>query len=80
MFLIDTIKPKVEINKKLVLIFVRLFKGGELKSYKIKPVLFLFTLGLLAATKKIFKRNNKVFCFGVHRSLMMNNILPTFAF
>jgi hypothetical protein len=35
------------------------FKRGELRAYKIKPVLFLFALGLLAATKTLFKRNEK---------------------
>ena len=59
MFLIDAIKPKVE-NKKLVLFFARLFMGGESKAYKIKPALFLFALGLLAATKTLFERNEKL--------------------
>ena len=33
--------------------------GGNLGEYKIKPVMFLFMLGLLAATKTLFKRNKK---------------------
>jgi hypothetical protein len=33
-----------------------IFRGGELEAYKIKP----FVLGLLAATKTLLKRNEKV--------------------
>ena len=38
-------------NQKLVLFFALLFRGGQLEPYKIKPVLFLFTLGLLEQQK-----------------------------
>ena len=58
LFLIDTIKPNLE-NK--IKNFMRLFKGGKLGGYKIKPVLFLFVLGLLAATKTLFKKNKKIY-------------------
>ena len=51
MILINAIKPNVEKKSKRVF-FMRLFRGGEFGSYKIKPVLFLFASGLLAATKK----------------------------
>ena len=34
--------------------------GVESGAYKIKPLLFLFAVGLLAATKKLFKRENTV--------------------
>ena len=57
MFLIDTIKPKIKKNKNFF--FARLFKGGDSEAYKIKPVLFLLALGLLAATKTLFKRNER---------------------
>jgi hypothetical protein len=36
-----------------------LFRGVESEAYKIKPGLFLFAFGLLAATKTLFKRNKK---------------------
>ena len=56
MFLIDAIKPS---RKEIKDFFARLFKGGESKAYKIKLVLFLIDLGLLAATKTLIKRNEK---------------------
>ena len=59
MFLIDAIKPKVENKLKTCIFFARLFKGGDSEAYKIKPVLFLLALGLLAATKTLFKRNER---------------------
>ena len=34
--------------------------GGELRAFKIKPVLFLYALGFLAATKILHKRNEKL--------------------
>ena len=45
--------------------------GGELGAYKIKPVLFLFAFGLLAATKTLFKRNenNIVQCWFYETSM-----------
>ena len=52
MFLMDAIKQNVE--KKLET-FWRLLMGGESQAYKIKPVLFLFVLCFLAATKTLFK-------------------------
>ena len=55
----DAIQPKVEMKWKTCYIFVRLFRGDELEAYKIKPFLFLFALGLLAATKTLFKRKGK---------------------
>ena len=55
MFLNGTNKPIVE----NIFFFFRLFRGGELKAYKIKPVLFLYAVGLLAATKTLHKRKEK---------------------
>ena len=54
MFLIDVIKPNVE-NKFKTCFFTRLFGGGKSEEYKIKPVLFLFVLGLLAAINPLLK-------------------------
>ena len=36
-----------------------LFRAGESRAYKVKPVLFPFAFRLLAATKTSFKRNEK---------------------
>ena len=64
MFLIDAIKPYVEKKFKACFIFTRLFRGRVSGATKIKPVLFLFVFGLLAATKTLFKRNeNKYLSF-----------------
>ena len=60
MFLIDAINHNVE--KKLETLFTRLFMGSELQAYKIKPPLFLFVLCFLAATKNLFKTNEKKHC------------------
>ena len=49
MFLIDAIQPIV---KEIKTCF-------SFCTYKIKPVLFLFDLGLMAATKTLVKRNEK---------------------
>ena len=38
---------------------MRLFRGGKSGGYKIKLVMFLFVLGMLAATKTLFERNEK---------------------
>ena len=60
MVLIYAIKPNVEKKFKLVLSFystVFFLGGGLVGSVQIKPVLFLFAFGLLAATKTLFKRN-----------------------
>ena len=54
MFLIDAIKHKVENKLK-----TKSDCGGGLKAYKIKQVLFHFSLGLLAVTITLFKRNEK---------------------
>ena len=59
MFLIDAIKPNVE-KKFKTCFFMPLFRGGKLVVYKIKPVLFLLVLGLLAETKTLFKRNKNI--------------------
>ena len=62
MFLIDAIKPKVEKKFKTCFINLRDCLGGVSRERnKIKPVLFLFALGLLAATKTLFKRNEKTY-------------------
>ena len=53
MFLIDVIKPKVEMKLKTLSTFCA--TGSAQK----KTILFLFALGLLAATKTLFKRNEK---------------------
>ena len=42
-------------------IFTRLFRGVELRAYKIKPVLFLYAVGFLAATKKTQKKEENFF-------------------
>ena len=60
MFLIDAIKPiKEKKFKHFSKFFMRLFRGGELRADKIKPVLFLYTVGLLAATKTLHKTKEK---------------------
>ena len=51
------IKPKIENKFKTCFIFYAAVYGRE--EYEIKPVLFLSVLGLLAATKTLFKRNEK---------------------
>ena len=70
MFLIDAVKPKVEKKFKTCFIFLRLFKRVELEAYKIKPVLFLFAIGLLAATKTLFKETRKLYYFVLFLILM----------
>ena len=59
MFLIDAIKTysRKEIQN-LCYFFTRLFRGGELRAYKIKPVLF-YAVGLLAATKILHKKKGE---------------------
>ena len=60
MFLIGAIKPIVE--KKINIFFLfstRLFRGGEFRAYKIKLVLFLYAVGLLAGKKTLHKRKEK---------------------
>ena len=61
MFLIDAIKPNGEKKIKTCLLFTRLFRGGKSGAYKIKAVWFLYAIGLLAATKALFKRNEKTY-------------------
>ena len=61
MFLMDKLKHNVENKLELVFIFMRLFRGGESQAYKIKPVLFLFVLCLMAATKLYSKQTRKFF-------------------
>ena len=46
-------------NSKLVWFSSRLFRGSESQAYKIEPVLFLLVLCFLAATKTLFKINEK---------------------
>ena len=58
MFLIDAIKPKVKELKSL-LFLARLFRGVKLVAYKINKVIFLSTVGLLAATKLYSKETRK---------------------
>ena len=57
MFSIEAIKSIIE--KKFNAFFTRLYRGGEMRAYKIKPVLFLYTLGFLAATKTLQKRKRR---------------------
>ena len=52
MILIDANKPKVEKKSKTCFIFLRDCLG-EVRANKIKPVLFLFALVLLAATNNL---------------------------
>ena len=39
---------------------MRLSRGGELRAYKIRPVLFLYAVGLLAATKHYTKERRNI--------------------
>ena len=55
MFLIGAIKPIVK-KKFQTCIFSQLLRGGELRAYKIKPVLFLYSVGFLATAKTLHKR------------------------
>jgi hypothetical protein len=48
----------IALNQHCTIIFALLFRGGESQAYKNKPVLFLLSLGLLAATKTLFNRND----------------------
>ena len=41
-----------------------MFRGGELRAYKIKQVSFLYTVGLLAVTKILHLRKENVFYNG----------------
>ena len=50
MFLNGAIKPIVEKKFKTCFFFTRLLRGDELRAYRIKPVLFLYAVGFLAAT------------------------------
>ena len=61
MFLIGDIKPIVEKKFKNCFFYatVSVFRGGELRPYKIKADLFLYAIGLLAATKTLSKRGEK---------------------
>ena len=58
--LIDAIRPKVEKKFKTCFIFTRLFRGGQSGEYEKKSVLFLYAVGLVAATKTVFKRKEKL--------------------
>ena len=58
MSLIGVFKRRKEIHNWFYY-FTRLFRGGGLRAYKIKPVLFLYAVGLLAATKTFHKRKEK---------------------
>ena len=61
MILIGAIKPIVEKKFQLVLFFTRLFRGGELRASKINSDLFLYAVSLLAATKILHKRKEKIY-------------------
>ena len=58
MFLIGTIKPSRKEIKTFF--FMGLFRVGELRANKIKPILFLYAVFFLAATKTLHKRKEKV--------------------
>ena len=58
MFLIDAIKPIEEKKFKNCFIF---YATDELRAYKIKPVLFLYAVGFLAATKNTQKKEENFF-------------------
>ena len=60
MFLIDAIKPNIEKKIKTCVISTQLFRVGELGAYKIKPVWFLFAIGLLAAIKTLQKKRENL--------------------
>ena len=57
----DAIKPNVE--KKFKICFSFNVRGGESEEYKIKSALFLLAFSLLAKTKTLFKRNEKIYSF-----------------
>ena len=59
MFLIGAIKPIAE--KKLNLVLFLCDCLGEASRYEIKLVSFLYAVGLVAATKTLFKRKEKIF-------------------
>ena len=70
MFLIGAINPIIEKNLELVLVFTRLFRGGEWSGYKIiKLVLFLYAVGLLAAKKNIAQKKGEKRLVYVHFSI-----------
>ena len=81
MFLIDSIKPKVEKKlKAFFTFFALLFSRVELEAYTIRPVLFLFALGLLAETKTSKERRKVITIFlSEMRKLLIIN-LKTFYF
>ena len=64
MFLIDAIKPKVEKKFKNCVIFL-CDCLGEVSCKRTKPVLFIFALCLLAATKTLLKRSEKSIIFDI---------------
>ena len=59
MFLHGAIKPIVEKKFRNCLFFTRLFRGGWSGENEIKTILFLYALGLLAASKTLYKRKEK---------------------
>ena len=50
----------LEIKSKVTLFYL-IDWGGELRAYKIKQVWLLYAVGLLAATKKMSKRKEKIY-------------------
>ena len=65
MFFIDALKHNVEKKFKYFVFFTRLFRGGESQEYKIKPVLFLFVLSFLAATKTLYSKQTSIVYYDV---------------
>ena len=59
MFLIDVIKPKVEKKLKLVLLFARLFRGGELEAHNIKPHFVPFRFRFAGGDKNFIQKKRK---------------------
>ena len=58
LYKVFNIKPIVEKKFKTCFIFTRLFRGGEVRAYKIKPVLFFYAVPFFGG-KKIYKRKEK---------------------
>ena len=65
MFLIGAIKPIAEKKFKICFIFYELFR-----EYEIKPVLFLYAVGFVAAAKTLCKRKEKVKCYCLFRIIL----------
>ena len=66
MFLIGAIKSIAEKKFKTHFIFTQMFKRGLSGEYEIKPVLFLYAVGLVVATQTLFKRKENFIYNYIH--------------